>query len=472
MAPRGVRIVLAALLAGLYGHAAAATERPARMALEQSLLGRTQLHGLALRGLPYSPVAETGAAVSHGPIAMRAWKTVRLDGDGETNVRGNLYPIDADGDGTMELLHFNGERLMQVLRQDGSTLWRIENPDGKVHRSNVHRDTVAVFDADGDGRQEVVHCWKTGKGRAKLVLRDGLTGEIERTADLDGPRPACQIAGFRFAGEQRPRLFVAHAARQGDGCFRNYLENYSRTVIFDAELNRIGDGATCDAGHYAWPLDENEDGEVEAVFVGKYLLERDGSIRCTLPGWGTDHVDSLAVADIDAARPGHEVVASGRTGVRFYSTRGCRPIWELPPSVLQDPQWLVLARLDRDEASPSILVHGKGRTGDGTVMLDANGIIRKIFPDSVIKSYVVQNADLDGARGADEVVGTFGRVWDNAGRLRLDTGWYWNQQPGSQGRLPVYDQWAYAPLVHDVDGDGEDEMVVWGRDRLIIGKRD
>ena len=58
-----------------------------------------------------------------------------------------------------------------------------------------------------------------------------------------------------------------------------------------------------------------------------------------------------------------------------------------------------------------------------------------------------------------------------AGQLRLDTGWYWNQQPKPKAKLPVYDQWAYAPLVFDVDDDGVNEMVVWGRDRLIIGKR-
>ena len=49
--------------------------------------------------------------------------------------------------------------------------------------------------------------------------------------------------------------------------------------------------------------------------------------------------------------------------------------------------------------------------------------------------------------------------------------WYWNLQAKPKGAVPVYDQWAYAPLLVDLDRDGKEEMVVWGRDRLVIGKR-
>ena len=470
----GVSLLAAALLTGLSGlvpvAATAATAPVSAAALHRSTLDRVQLHNHALRGLPYVPLARTGAPVSHAPIGMRPFKIIRLDGDATTNVRSNVYPIDVDGDGRMELLQLNGERLIQVLRQDGTRLWRVTNPRGRVHRSNVHRDTAAVFDADGDGRQEVAHCWTNARGRSELVLRDGLSGKIERAIELDALGDACQIAGIHFAGEARPRLFVAHKARSSDGCWRTYTDYFSRTVVFDAQLRKLGERATCEAGHYAWPLDGNHDGYAEAVFVGKYLLERDGKVRCILPGWKRDHVDSLATADIDPAKPGHEVVAAGLTGTRFYGANNCRPIWTIPAGELQNPQWVVLARLDAGSTAldPGSR-QGAARRRDGAHRRQRQDptLLSRQRHQELRRAERRSRRRARHRRGGRQLRQGLGR----AGRLRLDTSWYWNLQAKPKGAVPVYDEWAYAPLLVDLDRDGKEEMVVWGRDRLVIGKR-
>ena len=37
--------------------------------------------------------------------------------------------------------------------------------------------------------------------------------------------------------------------------------------------------------------------------------------------------------------------------------------------------------------------------------------------------------------------------------------------------LPPTDKWAVVPLVFDLDADGDDEIVTWGRKLIVIGRR-
>ncbi|HEX6011376.1 MAG TPA: hypothetical protein VFY87_06130, partial [Geminicoccaceae bacterium] len=68
-------------------------------------------------------------------------------------------------------------------------------------------------------------------------------------------------------------------------------------------------------------------------------------------------------------------------------------------------------------------------------------------------------------------VATFGQVVDRDGRLRVGTSWYWNLQDltPAERALDMRDQWARSGLVFDLDNDGRDELVVWGRRKLVAG---
>ncbi|MFZ1428346.1 MAG: hypothetical protein WAS21_16415, partial [Geminicoccaceae bacterium] len=140
---------------------------------------RMQLHHNAGRDVPYIPLARTGAASSAATISMRVTAQIQLDGNALNNVRGNLYPIDISGSGQFGFVHFNGYRYMRVYDRTGRKLWQIDNPSGRVHRDFIHRDTLAVLDSDGNGTQEIAHCWVSG-GRKQLVLRSGSTGRVIR----------------------------------------------------------------------------------------------------------------------------------------------------------------------------------------------------------------------------------------------------------------------------------------------------
>jgi hypothetical protein len=83
----------------------------------------------------------------------------------------------------------------------------------------------------------------------------------------------------------------------------------------------------------------------------------------------------------------------------------------------------------------------------------------------------VQNANLDGAPQAEDRLATFGQVVDRRGRVRLGTGWYWGLQglTAAEQRLDPRDQWTRTPFAFDLDDDGRDELVVWGRRKLVVG---
>ncbi len=439
-------------------------------------LDRVQMHRNGARGVAYVPRAAPDGSGEPDLIAFRAASVLRLPGDPDENVRGGLYPIDADGDGTLEFLHFNGYRVMRVIGRDGTRRWEDREEGRRTHRDYVHRDTLAVLDADGDRRQEIVHCW-ADRGGKRLVLRDGATGAIRRSVELAGDDPGgeCQIAAFRVEGREEPVILVSRGGdAAGAGCPRDFIDLWPVTAAYGPDLRRLWQRATCDAGHYAWPLDEDRDGRAEGVFVGKYLLRADGTLACTLPNWGGDHVDSLVVADFDPGSDGFEVVAVGRSGGRVYRAADCDLRAERPGDVLDDPQHVNAALLDPGSGAPSLVVRSRAGISDGPGQVHLVDIrlrrLRDIRERDPRHLRPMQNANLDDARAAEDLVTSFGQVIDAEGRVRLDTGWYWGRDGGSDDEASQpYRRWTSAPVVVDLDGDGRDEIVTWGRESIVVG---
>ena len=447
-------------------------------------LERVQMHGNRLRGVHYLPTRRASDHAEPSTFALRPVRNIALDGEPAANVRGGVYPIDVNGNGTFELLHFNGYRVMRAYGVAGNKLWQVDNPAGRVHRSSSHRDTLAIFDADGDGGQDIVHCWSEPGASAKsLVLRDGATGKVLKTTQLTGQSASdeCQIAAFRVAGQAQPHILVAGRVPTSVCASGNYTDYFAKTYAFRPDLVKLWERTTCAAGHYAWPLDPDGDGRAESVFVGKYLLWPDGSTRCVLAGFGGDHVDSMVVADLDPARAGKEVLAVGLGGTRFYSASTCTLRWTVGTAVVKNPQQTAAAFLAADDAAPSMLVTSKlgtnaaGQVGPlyGATVSASGQVVGSYVDGNAVFAPPVQNANLDGAPAAEDRVTAFGQVTDRAGRRRLDTSWYWGLQrltPEEQA-LGVDDQWGSRPVAFDLDNDGRDELVVWGRRKLVVGTR-
>lgn len=442
-------------------------------ATEADPLDRVQLHRNANRGVPYLELARAEAEAGPARLVVRPVLVIELDGEPLQNVHASLRPIDVDGDGRFEFAHWNGTRFLQVWDDGGRKLWRVANPGGYLHelRKGTDRDTAAVLDLDGDGGQDIAHCWGSA-GRRQLVHRRGRDGAVIRSVPLGSGDGDCHMAAFRVAGREEPLLLVAEAGR-GSGCRQDWVGYWSRTVAYDLSLRQVWARDTCSAGHHVWPVDEDADGKAEAIFVGKYLLRPDGGLACELAGWPAgDHVDGMAVADLDRDLPGLEAVAVGASGTALFDASTCRQIWRIGGGVIRNPQHVAAARLDPDSA-PVIAVEERGTVpGARTFLLDGRGRVLAVTRDHFMP---IQNANLDGALGVDELVGSFGEVMDRHAGLRLDRSWYWNLRGGRgedrSGPFPKnYDRWQAYPLVYDHDGDGRDEIVQWGQSLIVVGK--
>jgi hypothetical protein len=441
---------------------------------------RVQMHHNPQRGLPYVPLGAPGEPNGSGPIAMQVVARIDLDGSPLTNVRGKVYPIDVDADGHHEFLHFNGFRVMRVYATSGRKLWQIADPAGRVHRDTWHRDSLAVTDLEGDGRQEIAHCWRDpSTGRKQLVVRRGHDGSVVRRVDLAGSgNQECQIAAFRFSGRPTPLLLVAHKHRDRGLCpGGNFVDLWARTVAFDVDLQQLWEANTCHAGHYVYPVDADGDALAEAVFIGRHLHGPDGARRCTIAAFGNDHADALGVADLDPGQPGLEAVAVGSSGTRAVRASDCAPLWSIPSSVIENPQHMTLARLDPAAGAPVITIRQRGvRRAPASFMLDGQGRVLARYPSGLMRdTFWIQNANLDGRTGSDELVGSFARVFDGAGRLRVGEDWYW----GLRGRLvrevpgefpKSFDRWTPYPLVGDFDRDGRDEIATWSQSLIVVGR--
>lgn len=447
-------------------------------AADVSPLDRVQLHRNPNRSVPYLPLAEQGAAAGKAVLSMRVLHKIELDGDPLQNTYSNLRPADVDGDGTYEFVQYNGYRFMQVWDAAGRKLWRISNPEGRLHDylDGTHRDTISILDLDGDNKADIVHCWAQG-GNKLLVYRRGRDGTVIRSVVLvGGAGEECQIATFRMADTHDTLILVSHKWKGTPECRGNsFIDTWALTVAFDEQQRKVWSTRTCDAGHYAYPLDENFDGWAEGIFVGKYLLRANGQVKCVLGTWPiADHVDGISIADLDPSRVGLEVVAVGRTGLAMFDPADCKQIWRIPTTVVRDPQHLAVAKLDPSSTTPQIVVDERGSVrGARTFIVSGQGKVLAANSNLVMP---MQNANLDGARGVDEKVGNFGRVIDRWGNVRLGRTWYWGLRgtkvrETTRGPYPWnYDRWQAFPLVFDYDKDGKDEIVEWGQSLIVVGK--
>jgi hypothetical protein len=436
---------------------------------------RMLMHRNVNRGVSYLKLSAMGAASSTAPLAMRVVTRIDLDGDPLLNVRGNVYPIDLNGDGKYGFVHFNGYRFMRVFDAAGRKLWQIDNPAGRVHRDPLHRDTLAVLDADGDGDQDIVHCWLDG-GRKMLLVQRGRDGAVLHKVALDGaPGDECQIAALRVAGRATPLVLVAHQNASGCPTAGNYIDTWGRTVAFDVDLNELWDRNTCYAGHYVYPVDENADGFAEKIFIGRHLYTPSGTRICSFD-LGNTHADGVQVADLDPDQPGLEAVVVGAAGIKAVSVaRNCAPLWSIPLGTIDNPQQMALARLDPASATPIIAVREKGTVDQATLFyLDGKGRILARLPGSALpRTIPLQNANLDGKTGSDELLIEYARVLDLSGNVRLGTEWYWNLRGSKLNQVPPpsgFDSWPPYPFAMDLDHDGRDEIITWSQSLIVVGK--
>ena len=138
------------------------------------------------------------------------------------------------------------------------------------------------------------------------------------------------------------------------------------------------------------------------------------------------------------------------------------------PAAARTPDLLVTNKLNPSETGYEL------RPLAGTTV-DAAGRTLGIYVDnSDMIAPPTQNANLDGEPAAEDRVAGFGQVVDGKGQRRLDTSWYWGLQQlePEEEALDPREQWSRNPFAFDLDDDGRDELVVWGRRNLVVGTLD
>ena len=444
----------------------------------QASVDRMQMYRTPARMIPYNKYVAntTNASRADASLSVSIVGKINLTGDPLLNNYGNVLPIDAFGDGKYELLHYNGYRFVQLFDQSGKLLWRVDASGNRSQSmtSATHRDSWAILDVDGDGEQDIVQCWAEGSVKY-LETRRGSDGKVIKKVALPGQKTSgeCHINAYWMDGMSSPLILVAHTTDGGSSACggHNYVDYWSRTVAFDKSLNQLWSRETCNAGHATRPLDLDGDGYADQIFVGKYLLDRYGKIKCTLAGWNSkDHVDSLQVWNVDYARTGTEVIAVGETDAASFDAATCKRLWTIPKSTISNVQDVNIARLGANDA-PTIFMTQRNRVK--TIKVAGNGKVLQTWSSAF---YLMQNGNVDGARISDDIVGMWGEVRSPTGASRLTKSWYWNlvgtkTKTSSKGPYPNdYDRWAAYPLVFDLDHDGKDEIVTWGQTLIVIGK--
>ena len=395
-------------------------------------------------------------------------RVIALDGDGHENVRSKLIVADVTGDGRPDWILKNGFRLIEAYDHDGAKLFERRNPDGFANGTPWHPFVDLAWDLDGDGRAEIIATWHEPDGHYLEVL-DGETGAVLSRRQLwhavrpKGNNQILLAIAFPNAGPD-PVLLIEDGLATG-----SQSRGYNEVRAFDRDLNQLWVAGTPRGGHYLFPYDLDQDGITDVVFAGKHVLDISGRLLWTMSGWDGDHVDSLAAGDIDPARAGYEVVAVGRTGTRMYGVDDGAMLWHIDTTVIGDPQHVAIGELDPDAAGLEIIVKQRASEPERkTYLLDPRGRIRAWVRHGPAP-YL--NADLDGDRRVDEMIGAVGVV---TGRSLTEVSagtWYEGAQDLSpaERELHPHDLWNPYPIVQDVLGDGREEMIVWGRHALVIG---
>ena len=468
-----------ALTAGLVLPALLLSHGQARAdALATRLEERVQVDRNGPRGLEYVPTSRAGSAgTAKRSLKVDVLKKIDLDGSPLDNTYSNLLPLDTNGNHKSELVIWNGFRTMRLYDLNGRKLWQVNNGNARKQgpETFIHRDAAAVLDLDGDKKDDVLHCWQSGS-RKRLVARDGATGKEIAHVDLIGqglsPGNYCRIAVYRKQSDKKPIILVAHNQSGSSKCGRNWVDNWARVVAFDTKLKKLWQTDTCDAGHHTAGVDANHDGLMEYFFAGKYALDFNGKIRCTLSGWNkSDHVDGIRVAQFDPKKKGMQAMAVGRTDAAMFDAATCKRIWTAP-SVVKNPQEVVVGQFDPAPKPLSIMISERSTRGkSSTYILTSSGKLTRTIKGREILS--MQNADLDGDHRTDEVVAIFGEVFNGKGDKILSKDWYWNlkgKKVAEKKTNNVYDRWVSYPVLFDVDHDGRQELVTWGQSLIVVGR--
>ncbi len=205
------------------------------------------------------------------------------------------------------------QTITYAYLNDGTFLWEFHH---HMAPNDIGGDpgwvvTLSAWDMDGDNRDEVITQVKEN-GIIKLIILDGLTGNIKKSTNLTNPKPRnnMQATVAYLNGWNNEPYFVL-----------TYGDQYGRlrTIAFDKDLNeywRFDSGVypplSTWKSPYSWcniyTCDFDFD-QKDEIINGPLLIDNDGSLYLDGTQWHRPHIGSAErsyIADIDPSNPGLE----------------------------------------------------------------------------------------------------------------------------------------------------------------------
>jgi len=408
--------------------------------------------------------AHLSSPLLHRRIAIpEALLTTGKTPDGSTLTYGGDIRIgDLDGDGNPELIVYRSVNdvhdgggmkpcFMGAFTMDGRLLWK----DGEGGLQPSRPGPVAVYDVDGDGRDEII-CFFLRKdvvappdslANVAVQIREGATG---RVLHQSAPHEICscrdsganwvhqRILVANLRGGRRPRDFVVKLGQ--------------RLVAFDDRLRVLWTHTNPWREHGLCPAYTPAVGDIDSdgcdeVNGGYFLLDQDGA-----PLWEGQiglNMDSVSIAPWDSGRV--RALCSGFGQV--LDEKGS-VLLRLGEQAVPHGQELRVGRFRAGDPSPQMAIRWNGHNPDVLVADTSGDILARLALNPSPNNTGMETVRWNGEDGPD-LLYNGGMLWDplRASSVSLPC---LAEKPAGGGR-----QGWYHCIPADVCGDSREEAVIY-----------
>ena len=414
-------------------------------------------------------------------IQVELLKRIDLHDFGEVS----MHTGDVNGDGKLEFVFAQGEDApdrrastggyphektigcVTAIDQDGEIVWQTGTPMGSGQRKYHGRGPVLVHDLDGDGKAEVVY----------VTARDSRL-YLQLVRGEDGTQTAERETGASW--------HISPANLRGLDGKRDFVVNDALTLHFayGEDLEPIWEWKYMYGGGHNWDVRDVEGTGRDDLFVGAGRYDALGNRIWFRPDLDDameemgrcPHIDSVFVEQLHQDSADYQVLWAGGKDVICLDAVSGELNWRLSGEHLQcvhtgrfDPESkdLLIYAWEKMLHKPSYMV-----SADGEVQWkkelggSANAtVVRGVGPDGcdlllLSPPVIGQKPYLLDHRGEIVVEFPLGSPTELPTRKQQTGGHGWGGDTGL----------GYKRMTLDLDGDGQDEILFYTREEILIYK--